>query len=61
MAGVRFPAKVIGFSLLHRVQTGSSSHLESYHVGNGGLPLGVKGPGREADRSHPSSIEVKDG
>jgi hypothetical protein len=35
--GVRFPAGVIDFSLIHIVQTGSGAHPPSY-------PVGTKGP-----------------
>jgi len=47
-------------SLRHRVQTGSRTHSASYPMGTGGLfPPEVKQPGREADHSPPSSVEVK--
>jgi hypothetical protein len=42
MTGVLFPAGVRDFSLLHSVQTGSSTHPASYPVGKGTLSLGVK-------------------
>jgi hypothetical protein len=42
----------------HRVQTGSGAHPDSYPIGTGGLSLGVKRLGREADHSPPFSAEV---
>jgi hypothetical protein len=68
-AGVRLPA-VQDFSLLHSVQTGSGTHPASYPVTSGFTPPpppdgesfpGVRRPWREADRSPPSSAEVKKG
>jgi hypothetical protein len=58
---VRFPAGDGNFSLHHRcVQNGSGAHPASYPMGTRGLfPLGIKRPGREADHSTPSSVEVK--
>jgi hypothetical protein len=50
-SGVRFPAGAGNFSLHHRVKTGTVA---------GALSLGVKRQGREADRSPPSSAEVKE-
>jgi hypothetical protein len=56
--GVRVPLRA-RFSLLHVVQTGSGAHPASYPMGTGGdFPWG-KWPGREADHSPPTSIEVK--
>jgi hypothetical protein len=49
-----------GFPLLHSVQTVSGAHRASYPVGTGICP-GVKRPGREANYSPPSGIEVKNG
>jgi hypothetical protein len=49
------------FFLLHSVQTGSGAHPASNSVGTGGSYLGVKRPGREADHSPSSSVEVKNG
>jgi hypothetical protein len=46
------------FSLRHRVQTASGAHPASYPVGTGEFFPGVKGTGREADHSSPSSAEV---
>jgi hypothetical protein len=46
-------------SLLHNVQTGSASYPVSNPVGTGGSSSGIKRPGREADDSLPSIIEVK--
>jgi hypothetical protein len=55
MSGVRFPAAAGNFSLWDRVQAGSGAHPASYPMGAGGaVSLGVKRPGREADRSPPS-------
>jgi hypothetical protein len=51
-AGVRFPAGLRDFSLLHSVQPGSGAHPTSYTpaVGAGGaLYPGVKPPVRDAD------------
>jgi hypothetical protein len=59
-APVRFPA-VQDFSLLHSVQAGSGAHTASYPMGIGGSFTGGKRQGREADRSPPSSAEVKNG
>jgi hypothetical protein len=57
---VRFPAGAGNFSLHHRVQNGSGAHPASYPVGIGGSFRGVKRPGREADYSPPSSVEVNE-
>jgi hypothetical protein len=46
------------FSLLHVVQTGSGAHPISYTMGTMALSPGVKRPGREADRSPPTSADV---
>jgi hypothetical protein len=56
---VRFPAGAGNFSLHHRVQNGSGAQPASYPMTTGGLFLGIKVPGREADFSPPSSAEVK--
>jgi hypothetical protein len=53
---VRFPAGAGNFSLHHRVQNGSGAHPASYPIA---LSLGTRRPGREADHSPPSSVEVK--
>jgi hypothetical protein len=45
-------------SPLHIIQTSSGTHPGSYPMGTGGLSPGVKRPGREADRSPPTSAEV---
>ncbi|PNF15383.1 hypothetical protein B7P43_G01010 [Cryptotermes secundus] len=45
--------------LLHVVHTCSRAHSSSYPMGTGALSLGVKRPGREADHSPPTSVEVK--
>jgi hypothetical protein len=59
VAGIRFPARARDFFLLHSFQTGSGAHPASYPMGTGSPFLGLKRPGREADRSPPSSAEVK--
>jgi hypothetical protein len=60
-AGVRSPVGARDFSLLHSVQTSSGAHPVSYEIGTGGSFTGVKELRREADKSHPSSAEVKNG
>jgi hypothetical protein len=58
---VPFPAGTGNFSLHHRVQNGSGAHPASYLMGTrGGLSLGVKRSGREADHSPTSIAEVKE-
>jgi hypothetical protein len=53
------PGRIIGFSLRHRVQTGSGAHLASYLMGTRvSFPRG-KGPWRRADHSPPTNTEVK--
>jgi hypothetical protein len=49
------------FSLLHNVQAGYGSHIDSYTMGSGGcFPGGKAGQHRhEADSSSPFSAEVK--
>jgi hypothetical protein len=47
------------FSLRHRVQTESGAHPASYPKGIGLFSPEVKRPGREADHSPSSSVEVK--
>jgi hypothetical protein len=47
------------FSPRHRVQIGPGTHPASYPMGTGGSFPGGKAPGREADHSLPSSVEVK--
>jgi hypothetical protein len=44
------------FSLFYSVQTGSAAHPASYPMSSGAYS---QQPGREADNSPPSSIEVK--
>jgi hypothetical protein len=58
-AWVRFPVWQY-YSSLRSVQAGSGAH-PPYPVGTGGSFPEIKGQGREADNSPPSSIEVKDG
>jgi hypothetical protein len=60
-AGVRFPARIIDFSLPHNIQTGIAAHPVCYKIGTEGSFPRVKRPGREADHSPPSSAEVKNG
>jgi hypothetical protein len=57
---VRFPEGAGNFSLHHRVQNGSGAHPASYPMGTRCYFPGVKLPGREADNSPPSSVEVKE-
>jgi len=57
---IRFPAETGNFSLHHRVQTGSGAHPASYPTCAGDSFPGVKGPGREADHSPPSNVEIKE-
>jgi hypothetical protein len=45
--------------LHHLVPTGSGTHPASYTMGTRYFSLRVKCPGREADHSPPSSVEVK--
>jgi hypothetical protein len=44
----------------HHIQTGFGAHPASCPVGNEVFFPGIMRPGRDADRSHPSSAEVKD-
>jgi hypothetical protein len=54
------PRQTEGFSSNLCVQTGSGAHPASCTVGTGGsFPGGKARPGRDADRSLPSSAEVK--
>jgi hypothetical protein len=56
---IRSPAEVKDFSSSLCVQTGSGAHPESCTMGTGGPFPGCKArPGRDADRSPPSSAEV---
>jgi hypothetical protein len=57
---VRLPAGKWNFSLQHRVQNGSGTHPASCPMVPGGLSLGVKRLGREANHSLPSSAKVKE-
>jgi hypothetical protein len=59
MSGVRIPAMAENFSVHHHVQNGSGIHPPSYPMGIGSSFPGVKRPGREADHSPPTSVEVK--
>jgi hypothetical protein len=57
--GVRSPAGAKDFSSSLFVQTGSEAHPASCPMGTGGPFSGGKArPGRDADRSPPSSAEV---
>jgi hypothetical protein len=57
--GVRSPAGAKDFSSILCVQTGSGAHPASCAMGTGGpFPGGKARPGRDADRSPPSSAEV---
>jgi len=57
---VRFPVGAANFSLNHRVHNGALGPNKSpIQWVPGSLSMGVKRPGREADRSLPSSVEVK--
>jgi hypothetical protein len=59
-AGVRSPTEAEAFSSNLCVQTGSGAHPDSCTVGTGdSFPGGKARPGRDADRSSPSSAEVK--
>jgi hypothetical protein len=53
------PVRVKKFLVLHIVQTDSGVHPTSYKMGTGGSFPGVKRQGREADRSPPTSAEIK--
>jgi hypothetical protein len=55
-AGVRFPTEVRCLSLLHCIQSGSGAHPSLIEW----VPWDLC-PGREADHSPPSSVEVKNG
>jgi hypothetical protein len=57
--GVRSPAGAKDSSSILCVQTGSGAHPASCTMGTGGpFPGGKARPGRDADRSPPSSAEV---
>jgi hypothetical protein len=45
--------------LRHNVKIGSEVHTASYPVDTLGILSGVKRPGREADHSPPSSVEIE--
>jgi hypothetical protein len=59
--GVRFPAGVRDFSLLHSVQTDSGAHTDPYSMDIRDISLRVKMLGLEANHSSPSSVEVRNG
>jgi hypothetical protein len=60
MIRIRFPAGDGNFSLPHHVQSGCGAHPGPSQMGTRGSFPGVKWPGREADRSPPYSVEVKE-
>jgi hypothetical protein len=58
--GVRSPAGAKDFSSVLCVQTGSGAHPASGTMGTGGPIAGTKARlGRDADRSPPSSAEIR--
>jgi hypothetical protein len=57
--GVCFPARSRYFSLLHKVQISRRAHPASYSVGTEVASSGVTRPGREADHSSPSTVEIE--
>jgi hypothetical protein len=58
--GVQSPAGGKDFSYSLCVQTGSGAHTVSCTMGTGGPFPGAKArPGRDADHSPPSSVEVE--
>jgi hypothetical protein len=58
--GVRFPAGAKDFSSILCVQTGSGAHPASCTMGTGDTFSGGKArPGRDADYSPPSGVEVE--
>jgi hypothetical protein len=59
-AGVRSPTEAENFSNSFCVQTGSGAHPASYTVGTGAsFPRGKARPGRDANHTPPSIVEVK--
>jgi len=61
MTGVRIPAMAEIFSLSRLVQIGSGAHPTSYQTVTGVFSLVLNRPVREADRSPPFSVELKNG
>jgi hypothetical protein len=60
--GICFPLEAGDFSfLLHSVQIDPEAHPASYQMVTGDFSPGHEPPGHEADRSPPSSAEVKNG
>jgi hypothetical protein len=59
--GVRFPAEVKGFSLVHSTQTGCGTHPAFHPMDAEVLSLGVNKQLRKAAHSPPSSANVKNG
>jgi hypothetical protein len=60
-AGFQLPAGAKYCSLIHCVQIGSGAYPTSHSMGTMRSSLGIKRLGCEADRSPPSSAEVKNG
>jgi hypothetical protein len=58
-SGVRFPTEENDFNLLHSVKTNCGTHPASYPMDTEGSLPWDKRPGRETDRSPPSSAYVK--
>jgi hypothetical protein len=59
MIGGSIPGRGWEFFFHHRVQTGSGVHPSLYPMGNRGSFSVIKRPGREAEHSSPSNVEVK--
>jgi hypothetical protein len=57
--GGSIPSMARHYSILHRVQTGSSAHHRPIQRVPDSSFLGSKTAGREADHSQPSSTEIK--
>jgi hypothetical protein len=57
---VQFPAWIRYLYLLHNAQTGFGAHLVFYQMdkGEAAFPVAER-PGREADHSPPSNVEIK--
>jgi hypothetical protein len=53
------PGGAGNFSPHHRIQNGSEAQPASYPMGTRGYFPAVKRPGREADHSSPSSVEIR--
>jgi hypothetical protein len=59
MAWVGFPAREQNLFLIHSVQNGFGANPASNLKGTGDWFPKIKRPGREADRSPPSSADIK--